>query len=103
MSSEVVPELLPVDSFQFLMGFNTSIPPIYNGSNQLMCCKQNPLSVGALNLATSSQLFSTNRRHPLARWSERMSEAWSTKILQACHVAEVVALVVVLELAAYSP
>jgi hypothetical protein len=31
------------------VGFNIRIPPICSRSNQLMCCKQNPLSVDALN------------------------------------------------------
>jgi hypothetical protein len=31
------------------MSFNICIPLIYSGSDQLMCCKQNPFSVGALN------------------------------------------------------
>jgi hypothetical protein len=49
MRSEVVPELLPVDSFWLLVGFNISIPPICSRPDQLMCCKQNPFSIGALN------------------------------------------------------
>jgi hypothetical protein len=49
MSFEAISELLLVDAFWLLVCFNISVPPIYNGSNQLMCFKQNPLSVGALN------------------------------------------------------
>jgi hypothetical protein len=49
MSSEAIPELLPVDAFWLFMGFNLGVPPIYSGSNQLMCCKEDPLSIGALS------------------------------------------------------
>jgi hypothetical protein len=49
MSSEAVLEFLPIDSFWLLMGFNICIPPVYSRSDQLMCCKQNLLSVVALN------------------------------------------------------
>jgi hypothetical protein len=31
------------------VSFNIGVPPIYSRSDQLMCCKQNPLPVGALN------------------------------------------------------
>jgi hypothetical protein len=48
-------------------------------------------------LQASFQLSSTNHRHPLARQSERMLEAWSAGILQVCHVAVVVVLVDVVE------
>jgi hypothetical protein len=54
-------------------------------------------------LAASFQSSSTNCRHPLARRSERMSEAWSAGILQVCHAAEAMVMVVVLVLAACSP
>jgi hypothetical protein len=49
MSPEVVPEFLPIDGIWFFVGFNISVPLIYNESNQLMHCKQNPLSVGILD------------------------------------------------------
>jgi hypothetical protein len=49
MSSEAVPKFLLVDSFWLLMGFNIRVPPICSRSNQLMCYKQNPLSIIALN------------------------------------------------------
>jgi hypothetical protein len=49
ISSKTVPELLLVDNFWLLVGFNICIPPICSRSDQLMCYKQNPLSVGALN------------------------------------------------------
>jgi hypothetical protein len=49
MTSEVVLEFLPVDSFWFLVGFNICIPLVCSRSDQLMCCKQNLLSVIALN------------------------------------------------------
>jgi hypothetical protein len=49
MTSEAVLEFLLVDSFWFLVGFNIRIPPVCSRSDQLMCCKQNLLSVVALN------------------------------------------------------
>jgi hypothetical protein len=49
MTSEAVPEFLLVDSFWFLVGFNIRIPPVCSRSNQLMYCKQNLLSIVALN------------------------------------------------------
>jgi hypothetical protein len=49
MCSEAIPKFLPVDSFWLLMGFNIRIPLVYSRSDQLMCCKQNLLSVVALN------------------------------------------------------
>jgi hypothetical protein len=49
MSPEIVPEFLLVDDFWFLVGFNIGTPPIYSLSNQLMCYKENPLSVGTLD------------------------------------------------------
>jgi hypothetical protein len=48
MTSEAVLEFLLVDSFLFLVGFNIHIPPVCNKSDQLMCYKQNILSVVAL-------------------------------------------------------
>jgi hypothetical protein len=64
-----------------------------------MCCKKNSLCCCTEQLAISFQLFSTNHQHPLAQWNESMLEAWSIGILQVCHVAAVVALVDVMELA----
>jgi hypothetical protein len=49
MTSEVVLEFLLVHNFWFLVGFNIHIPPVYSWSEQLMCYKQNRLSVVALN------------------------------------------------------
>jgi hypothetical protein len=49
MTSEAVLELLSVDSFWFLVGFNIRIPLVYSRSDELMCCKQNLLSIVALN------------------------------------------------------
>jgi hypothetical protein len=49
MTSKAILEFLPVDSFWFLMGFNIRIPLVCNKSDQLMRCKQNLLSVVALN------------------------------------------------------
>jgi hypothetical protein len=49
MSPEAVPELLPVDAFWLLMGFDISIPPICSRTFQLVRSKQNLLTVVALN------------------------------------------------------
>jgi hypothetical protein len=49
MGPEVVPELLPVDGFWLLVGFNMSISPIYNGTFQLVRSNQNLLTVVALD------------------------------------------------------
>jgi hypothetical protein len=49
MSPEAVPELLPVDAFWLLMGFDISIPPIYSGTFQLVQSKQNLLTVVSLD------------------------------------------------------
>jgi hypothetical protein len=49
ISSEAILEFLSVDSFWLLVGFNIHIPPVCSRSDQLMCCKQNPLSLVALN------------------------------------------------------
>jgi hypothetical protein len=72
MSSEAIFEFLLVDSFWFLMGFDIHIPPICSGSSQLMCCKQNPLSVGALN----NLQFLLNGLQPIIgiHWLNRVRE-----------------------------
>jgi hypothetical protein len=57
-----------------------------------LCCCTKQLTISFL-------LSSTNRRHPWARQSERMSEAWSAETLQVCHVVVAVALVDVVVLA----
>jgi hypothetical protein len=49
MSPEAVPELLLVDAFWLLVGFDISIPPIYSGTFQLVQSKQNLLVVVALD------------------------------------------------------
>jgi hypothetical protein len=49
MSPKAVPELLPVDAFWLLMGFNISIPSICSGTFQLVRSKQNLLTVVALD------------------------------------------------------
>jgi hypothetical protein len=49
MSSEAVPELLPVDAFCLLVGFNIIIPPIYSRTFQLVQSKPNLLTVVALD------------------------------------------------------
>jgi hypothetical protein len=49
MSPEVVPELLSVDAFWLLVGFDISIPPIYSGTFKLVQSKQNLLAVVALD------------------------------------------------------
>jgi hypothetical protein len=49
MSPEAIPELLPVDAFWLLMTFDISIPPICNGTFQLVQSKQNLLTVVALD------------------------------------------------------
>jgi hypothetical protein len=49
MSPEAVPELLPVDAFWLLVGFNISIPPICNRTFQLVRSKHNLLTVVALD------------------------------------------------------
>jgi hypothetical protein len=36
MSSDVVPEFLPVDGFWLLVGFDISIPPICSGTFELV-------------------------------------------------------------------
>jgi hypothetical protein len=54
-------------------------------------------------LVTSSQWSSTNRWHPLARQSERMSEVWFVETLQVCHAMGVVALAADLAPIACSP
>jgi hypothetical protein len=49
MSPKAIPELLPIDAFWLLMGFNISIAPIYSGTFQLVQSKQNLLTVIALD------------------------------------------------------
>jgi hypothetical protein len=49
MSPEAVPELLPVDAFWLLVGFDISIPPICSGTIQLVRSEQNLLTVVALD------------------------------------------------------
>jgi hypothetical protein len=49
MSPEAIPELLPIDAFWLLMGFDISIPPICSGTFQLVSSKQNLLTVVALD------------------------------------------------------
>jgi hypothetical protein len=49
MTSEAVLEFLPVDSFWFLMGSNIRLSPAYSRFDQLTCCKQNLLSIVALD------------------------------------------------------
>jgi hypothetical protein len=54
-------------------------------------------------LAACTQWSSTNRRHPLAQQSERMSKVWSAETLQVCHGAGVVVLADAHEFAACWP
>jgi hypothetical protein len=104
MRSETILEFLPDDAFRFFMSFNVSVPPICSGTFQLVRSKQNLLAVVCIGqLVISSQWSSTNRLHPLVRWSEGMLGAWSSETLQACHGAGVVALADALELAACWP
>jgi hypothetical protein len=49
MSPEAIAELLPVDAFWLLMGFDISIPLICSGTFQLVRSKQNLLAVVALD------------------------------------------------------
>jgi hypothetical protein len=49
MSSEAILELLPVDAFWLLVGFDIRIPPIYIRTFQLVQSKQNLLTVVALD------------------------------------------------------
>jgi hypothetical protein len=49
MSPEAIPELLLVDAFWLLVGFDISIPPIYSGTFQLVRSKQNLPTVVALD------------------------------------------------------
>jgi hypothetical protein len=80
MSPQVVPEFLPVDGLWFLVGFNISIPPICSGSNQLMCCKQNPLSVGILD--DLQRLL--NGLQPIVGiyWLDGVRECWRLRPLE---------------------
>jgi hypothetical protein len=80
MSPEVVPEFLPVDGFWFLMSFNISVLPIYSGSNQLMRCKQNPLSVSTLD---DLQLL-LNGLQPIIsiHWLNGVRECWRLHLLE---------------------
>jgi hypothetical protein len=49
MSPEAILELLPVDALWLLVAFDISIPPICNGTFQLVQSKQNLLTVVALD------------------------------------------------------
>jgi hypothetical protein len=74
MSFEAVPELLPVDAFWLLVGFNIGVPPIYCGSNQLVSYEHNPPSVGALShLKFLLNCFSQSSD---IHWIDGLRECW---------------------------
>jgi hypothetical protein len=80
MSSKDVPELLLVDSLQFLVGFDIRVPPIYSESDHLMRCKQNPLSFGALN--NLQLLFNCLQPIIGVQWFNRVREHWRLGLLE---------------------
>jgi hypothetical protein len=62
------------------MGFNISVPPNCSGSNQLMCCKQNPLSVGTLD----DLHLLLNGLQPIIgiHWLDGVRECWRLRPLE---------------------
>jgi hypothetical protein len=104
MRSETILEFLLVDAFRFFMSFNVSVPPICSGTFPTGVKQTEPSRGFCIGqLVISSQWSSTNHLCPLVQWSERMLGAWSSKTLQACLEAGVVALADALELAACWP
>jgi hypothetical protein len=74
MGPKVVPELLLVDGFWLLVGFDISIPPICSGTFQLVRSKQNLLMVVALD----HMQFLLNGLQPIIciHWFDGVRECW---------------------------